>query len=74
MQLGRFKEAFDFAMRSHNLDSADSKLAEHVTQLRAKIDAGVQFLKTPTYMYYVSLDTSLPFFFLVVFSFKKRFG
>jgi len=39
LQLGRFKEAFDFAMRSHNLDPADSKLAEHVTQLRAKIDA-----------------------------------
>lgn len=50
-QLGRFKEAFDFAMRSHNLDPADSKLAEHVTQLRAKIDAGVQFLEIPTYMY-----------------------
>lgn len=70
-QLGRFKEAFDFAMRSHNLDPADSKLAEHVTQLRAKIDAGV---KTPTYMYYVSFGYFLPFFFLVVSSFEKRFG
>lgn len=38
-QLGRYKEALDFAMRSYQLDSSDNRLFEHVAQLRAKINA-----------------------------------
>jgi hypothetical protein len=39
-QLGRYKEALDFAIRSYQLDPSDSRLLDHVAQLRAKINAG----------------------------------
>lgn len=38
-QLGRYKEALDFAIRSYQLDPSDSRLLDHVAQLRAKINA-----------------------------------
>lgn len=39
-QIGRYKEALDFAMKAHQLDPSDSRLSEHVAQIRVKINAG----------------------------------
>ncbi|KAG0567303.1 hypothetical protein KC19_7G125100 [Ceratodon purpureus] len=38
-QLGRYKEALEFAIRSYQLDPSDTRLLDHVAQLRAKINA-----------------------------------
>jgi hypothetical protein len=37
LQLGKYTEGLEFAMRAYHLDPLDNRLSEHVTQLRAKI-------------------------------------
>ncbi|XP_024526260.1 WD and tetratricopeptide repeats protein 1 isoform X2 [Selaginella moellendorffii] len=41
-QLGRHKEAWEFATRAHHLDPEDGTLSDHVTQLHAKLVAAEQ--------------------------------